>query len=72
MTQIHSGLQLIILNTNMYFTLDKLTVGEKDPGGQLQWLEGTLAMTRQTKQKVNVNLHVKLEVQINSAKWPQK
>ena len=68
MTQIHSGLQLIILNTNMYFTLDKLTVGEEDPGGQLQWLEGTLAMTRRTKQKVNVNLHVKLVVQINSAK----
>ena len=71
MTQINSGLQLIVLNTNMYYTLDKLTAGEEDPGGQLQWLEGTLAMTRQTKQKVNVKLHVKCDVKINSAKWPQ-
>ena len=68
MTQIHSGLQLIILNTNMYYTLDKLTAGEVDPGGQLQWLEGTLAMARQTKQKVNVhvNLLMQFEGKINS------
>ena len=54
MIEIRAGLQLIVLNTNMYFTLDKLTAGEKDPAGQLQWLEGTLEMARKSKQKVTL------------------
>ena len=52
MTEVQPGLQLIVLNTNMYFTLDKLTAGEKDPAGQLQWLEKVLAKTRKSQHKV--------------------
>ena len=51
-TELKPGLQLIMLNTNMYFTLDKLTAGEKDPAGQLQWLESVLVKTRESHEKV--------------------
>ncbi len=55
-TEVRPGLVLVMLNTNMYFTLDRRTAGQADPAGQFAWLEGTLDIARQAQHKVRVPL----------------
>ncbi len=46
-------LKALVLNTNLYLTSNKVTVGEADPGGQFAWLEERLADAVANKYKVD-------------------
>ncbi|XP_062890929.1 acid sphingomyelinase-like phosphodiesterase 3b [Mobula hypostoma] len=50
--------RIIVLNTNLYYTKNKLNVGLRDPAGQFQWLEETLSKAMTTKEKVYIIGHV--------------
>lgn len=55
---IKPGLRLVSLNTNLYYSPNKVTVNMSDPAGQLQWLQDTLELSRQKMEKVYVIAHV--------------
>uniref|UniRef100_A0AAY4EQP9 Acid sphingomyelinase-like phosphodiesterase n=1 Tax=Denticeps clupeoides TaxID=299321 RepID=A0AAY4EQP9_9TELE len=51
-------LRLVSLNTNLYYSPNKVTVNMSDPAGQLQWLQNTLESSRKGLEKVYVIAHV--------------
>lgn len=56
-TAIHRGLRVIGLNTNLYYSQDKLTSKAEDPAGQFQWLTATLTAAKTAKEKVSTTGH---------------
>ncbi|KAF7690498.1 acid sphingomyelinase-like phosphodiesterase 3a [Silurus meridionalis] len=55
---IKPGLRLVSLNTNLYYSPNKVTVNMSDPAGQYQWLQDTLELSKQSMEKVYVIAHV--------------
>ncbi|XP_062323253.1 acid sphingomyelinase-like phosphodiesterase 3a isoform X1 [Osmerus eperlanus] len=55
---VQSGLRLVSLNTNLYYSPNKQTLNTTDPSGQLQWLQETLEGSVQAREKVFVIAHV--------------
>ncbi|KAL5022238.1 hypothetical protein ScPMuIL_001393 [Solemya velum] len=51
-------LRIIALNTNLYYTSNKMTKDMKDPADQFQWLELVLSEAATKKEKVLVTGHV--------------
>ncbi|KAE8602331.1 hypothetical protein XENTR_v10013950 [Xenopus tropicalis] len=52
------SLRIISLNTNLYYTPNKVTVNMTDPANQFEWLEDTLKISRQNNEKVYIIAHV--------------
>ncbi|XP_048249590.1 acid sphingomyelinase-like phosphodiesterase 3b isoform X2 [Haliotis rufescens] len=52
------GLRIIGLNTNLYYTSDKLTTDMTDPAGQFAWLEEVLKNAKTAGEKVLMTAHV--------------
>lgn len=46
------NLRIISLNTNLYYGPDVVTLNETDPANQFEWLESTLNISQQNKEKV--------------------
>lgn len=40
------------LNTNLYYSPNKVTVNMSDPAGQYRWLQDTLELSKQNTEKV--------------------
>uniref|UniRef100_A0AAR2IQL2 Acid sphingomyelinase-like phosphodiesterase n=1 Tax=Pygocentrus nattereri TaxID=42514 RepID=A0AAR2IQL2_PYGNA len=55
---IKPGLRLVSLNTNLYYTPNKVTENMTDPAGQFKWLQDTLELSKQGMEKVYVIAHV--------------
>ena len=53
MIQLRPKLRLFALNTNLYYTNNKLTQNMTDPAGQLTWMEEQLRDARVNNQKVS-------------------
>ncbi|XP_053566751.1 acid sphingomyelinase-like phosphodiesterase 3a [Bombina bombina] len=51
-------LRIISLNTNLYYSPNKVTVNITDPADQFEWLEYTLQNSRQNNEKVYIIAHV--------------
>ncbi|XP_044145349.1 acid sphingomyelinase-like phosphodiesterase 3a [Bufo gargarizans] len=51
-------LRIISLNTNLYYSPNKVTFNMTDPADQFQWLEETLKLSRQNNEKAYVIAHV--------------
>ncbi|KAM4771015.1 cyclic GMP-AMP phosphodiesterase SMPDL3A [Rhinophrynus dorsalis] len=51
-------LRIISLNTNLYYSPNKVTVNMTDPANQFEWLEDTLHTSRQNNEKVYIIAHV--------------
>ncbi|XP_067881478.1 acid sphingomyelinase-like phosphodiesterase 3a [Heterodontus francisci] len=51
-------LRIISLNTNLYYSPNKVTERIPDPAGQFVWLEDTLEKAQQNKEKVYLIAHV--------------
>ncbi|EPY77488.1 sphingomyelin phosphodiesterase, acid-like 3A [Camelus ferus] len=52
------NLRIISLNTNLYYGPDLVTLNMTDPANQLKWLENTLNISQQNKEKVYIIAHV--------------
>ncbi|RUS80811.1 hypothetical protein EGW08_011432 [Elysia chlorotica] len=52
------NLRLLALNTNLYYTANKLTADMADPAGQFSWIETQLKEARAAGQKVIITGHV--------------
>ncbi|KAJ6663536.1 hypothetical protein lerEdw1_009615 [Lerista edwardsae] len=50
--------RVIVLNTNLYYENDELTVSLEDPAGQFQWLEDTLTSAAKKGEKVYIIGHI--------------
>ncbi|KAG8444288.1 hypothetical protein GDO86_009463, partial [Hymenochirus boettgeri] len=48
-------LRIISLNTNLYYSPNKVTVNMTDPADQFKWLEETLQVSRQDNEKVCIH-----------------
>ncbi|KAJ8270738.1 hypothetical protein GJAV_G00118680 [Gymnothorax javanicus] len=55
---ISPNLRLVSLNTNLYYSPNKVTVNMTDPAGQFEWLEDTLETCRQSNEKAYIIAHV--------------
>ncbi|XP_062857098.1 acid sphingomyelinase-like phosphodiesterase 3a [Trichomycterus rosablanca] len=55
---IKPGLRLVSLNTNLYYSPNKVTVNMSDPADQFQWLQDTLELSKTNSEKVYVIAHV--------------
>lgn len=53
-----SGIRILALNTNLYYTSDKVTAGLTDPADQFSWMENVLASSNASNEKVIVTGHV--------------
>nr|XP_032808958.1 acid sphingomyelinase-like phosphodiesterase 3a [Petromyzon marinus] len=53
-----AALRVVTLNTNLYYTPNRQTLGLPDPGGQLAWLREVLSLARRHQEKVYVVAHV--------------
>ncbi|KAB0352782.1 hypothetical protein FD754_017639 [Muntiacus muntjak] len=51
-------LRLISLNTNLYYGPNSMTLNQTDPANQFEWLENTLNISQQNKEKVYIIAHV--------------
>ncbi|OCT80206.1 acid sphingomyelinase-like phosphodiesterase 3a [Xenopus laevis] len=51
-------LRIVSLNTNLYYSPNKVTVNMTDPANQFEWLEDTLKISRQNNEKVYIIAHV--------------
>ncbi|XP_075453286.1 cyclic GMP-AMP phosphodiesterase SMPDL3A isoform X2 [Ascaphus truei] len=51
-------LRIISLNTNLYYSPNKVTINMTDPANQFEWLEDTLKNSRQNHEKVYIIAHV--------------
>ncbi|XP_075059105.1 cyclic GMP-AMP phosphodiesterase SMPDL3A [Mixophyes fleayi] len=51
-------LRIVSLNTNLYYSPNKVTVNMTDPADQFAWLEETLQFSRQNNEKVYIIAHV--------------
>ena len=47
-----TSLDVVVLNTNLYYTSNSAEDGTGDPGGQLEWLDGLLTNMSETGRKV--------------------
>lgn len=47
------NLRIISLNTNLYYGPDIVTLNRSDPANQFEWLENTLNISQQNKEKVD-------------------
>ncbi|XP_053830458.1 acid sphingomyelinase-like phosphodiesterase 3a isoform X2 [Vidua macroura] len=54
----HQPLRIISLNTNLYYSPNKVTVNITDPANQFAWLEEILETSSQKKEKVYIIGHV--------------
>ena len=45
-------MRAVVLNTNLHYTLNKMTIDEEDPAGQLAWLDKVLSESAANKEKV--------------------
>ncbi|NXS85093.1 ASM3A phosphodiesterase, partial [Erpornis zantholeuca] len=54
----YQALRIISLNTNLYYSPNKVTVNITDPANQFAWLEGILETSSQKKEKVYIIGHV--------------
>ncbi|XP_011438303.3 acid sphingomyelinase-like phosphodiesterase 3b [Magallana gigas] len=52
------GMRILALNTNLYYTSDKVTTHMDDPADQFVWMEGILMQARRDHEKVLVTGHV--------------
>ncbi|ESO98258.1 hypothetical protein LOTGIDRAFT_213890 [Lottia gigantea] len=52
------GLRILGLNTNLYYTSNKVTPNVTDPAGQFQWLDQQLAAAKTNKEKVIITAHI--------------
>ncbi|XP_078093249.1 acid sphingomyelinase-like phosphodiesterase 3b [Mustelus asterias] len=50
--------RIIVLNTNLYYKSNKLSIGISDPAGQFKWLEDVLSDAVTAKEKVYIIGHV--------------
>lgn len=48
-----SGIRILALNTNLYYTSDKVTAGIADPADQFSWMENVLANSHASNEKVH-------------------
>lgn len=55
---VRKGLRVVALNTNLYYTSDKLTNGTTDPTGQIAWFYAVMNKARADKEKVIVTAHI--------------
>ncbi|XP_061098949.1 acid sphingomyelinase-like phosphodiesterase 3a [Conger conger] len=55
---IRPNLRLVSLNTNLYYSPNKVTVNMTDPAGQFEWLVDTLDTCRQSDEKAYIIAHV--------------
>lgn len=46
------GMRILALNTNLYYTSDKVTTHMDDPADQFVWMEGILMQARRDHEKV--------------------
>jgi len=53
-----SDLQMLVLNTNLYYESNNLTKNEEDPAGQFKWLEDKLSAAKSASQKVVLVGHI--------------
>ncbi|KAG5205399.1 hypothetical protein JEQ12_018649 [Ovis aries] len=51
-------LRIISLNTNLYYGPNSMTLNQTDPANQFEWLENTLNLSQQNKEKVYIIAHV--------------
>ncbi|XP_070174822.1 acid sphingomyelinase-like phosphodiesterase 3b isoform X2 [Littorina saxatilis] len=54
----HNKVRIVALNTNLYYTSDKITVNETDPTGQLQWMRLVLQLAKSNSEKVILAAHI--------------
>ncbi|XP_067657019.1 acid sphingomyelinase-like phosphodiesterase 3b [Haliotis asinina] len=67
------GLRIIGLNTNLYYTSDKLTAGMTDPASQFDWLEGVLKNAKADGEKVLLSAHIPPGVHVpGNVQWLAK
>ncbi|KAK2488616.1 hypothetical protein MC885_003178 [Smutsia gigantea] len=52
------NLRIISLNTNLYYGPNIVTLNKTDPANQFEWLENTLNISQQNKEKVYVIAHI--------------
>ncbi|XP_053390580.1 acid sphingomyelinase-like phosphodiesterase 3a [Mercenaria mercenaria] len=52
------GIRIVALNTNFYYTPNKLVSPEGDPAGQFAWLTETLGNAKDQNEKVIVTAHI--------------
>lgn len=52
------NLRIISLNTNLYYGPNIVTLNKTDPANQFEWLENTLNISQQNKEKVYIIAHV--------------
>ncbi|XP_018598045.1 cyclic GMP-AMP phosphodiesterase SMPDL3A [Scleropages formosus] len=55
---VQPGLRVVSLNTNLYYSPNKVTTNMTDPAGQFRWLMETLESSRQNAEKVYIIAHV--------------
>jgi hypothetical protein len=51
------GIRILALNTNLYYTSDKVTTHMDDPADQFVWMENILQQSRRDHEKVNLIPH---------------
>ena len=54
------GLRILALNTNLYYTSDKVTANMSDPADQFVWMESVLKQSRRNHEMVNGDRNVKI------------
>ncbi|KAK6185873.1 hypothetical protein SNE40_008014 [Patella caerulea] len=52
------GLRILGLNTNIYYTSDKVTANMTDPAGQFEWLDQQLTAAKNNNEKVLITAHI--------------
>ena len=52
------GLRILALNTNLYYTSDKVTANMSDPADQFVWMESVLKQSRRNHEMVNGDRNV--------------
>ena len=55
-TRVNDNLQLVGLNTNLYYKSNNQTIRMPDPANQFQWLDDTLTDASTNNRKVNFYL----------------
>ena len=53
--QMKSGLRLVVINSNLWFTYDYKMANHSDPAGQFVWLEDVLNSAEEQSNLVNVS-----------------
>ncbi|XP_002733390.1 acid sphingomyelinase-like phosphodiesterase 3b [Saccoglossus kowalevskii] len=57
-TVMENDVRLIVPNTNLYYTSNKVTAGMPDPAGQFDWMENTLEEAKRNNQLVWILAHI--------------